>query len=399
MNTTLGSFYDVLRYGVSGGFVALHAAIMTGVLREHFKDSRTMGDFNRMGNVTGELASSAELPLVSVIIPVHNEVARLGPLLQSLLLQDYPFIEIVFVDDRSTDGTIDLLRAFADNFKSAGHAVNILQLESNPGPNYKQFGLNQGILAATGTYLALTDADCEVPSTWVRGMAARLADTDVGLVVGPVFKRIGGPGFFYLLQAFDHAIRVMYVAGASGIGAAGGAFGNNMIVRKTALDAVGGYQTVPFSVTEDAALVARIKHHSPFLVRTALGAEVRVMTQEESNWPDFVKQTLRWNNGGLYSPDWTTRLNYNLMVIVICAGILAMPLLPFVPSLWPFTAAVMLAMVMNTSAVFLISGQALPRFKPAYLVQLVFSPIYITYLTLLGYFGAKVYWKGNSIQK
>jgi len=399
MNTALSVAYDVLRYGASGGFVALHAVIMAGVLREHIQDSRTMVDFERMGAADAGTGPSADLPPVSVVIPVHNEVARLEPLLRSLALQDYPYIEIVFVDDRSTDGTIDLLHVFADGFTRPGHSVKILQLTENPGPNYKQFGLEQGLKAASGAYLALTDADCEVPATWVRGMAARLADAAVGLVVGPVFKRIGGPGAFYLLQAFDHAIRVMYVAGASGIGAAGGAFGNNMIVRKTALDAVGGYGTVPFSVTEDAALLARVKHHSEFHVRTALGAEVRVMTQEESTWPDFVKQTLRWNNGGLYSPDWGTRINYNLMVIVITTGILAIPLLPFVPSLWPFTASVMASMIMNTTAVFMISGKALPRFKPAYLLQIVLSPVFIAFLTLLGYLRVKVYWKGNSIQK
>lgn len=352
------------------------------------------------------LTKSESDPLVSIVIPMHNEARRLGPLLKSLLLQDYPHVEFVFVDDRSTDGTAELIDRFALSLQGLNKSQWTLQriaLNDNPGPNFKQYALGQGIAAAKGEYILLTDGDCEVPVGWTRGMTARIQVQGVGAVLGPVFKRPGGEGFFYLYQAFDHAVRYMYLAASTGLGSAGGGFGNNLIVRKTTLDAIGGYGSVPFSVTEDAALVARIRSHSPFKVRAACGYDVQVMTASEPSWSDFIKQTLRWNNGGLFSPDLATRLNFGLLMITISMGILAIPLLPLVPSLWPLPLAVYIAMTMNTLATFKIAGPALPRFKSPctqgwkYLVQLFFTPAYFTFLTILAFAGVKPTWKGKNL--
>ncbi len=54
-----------------------------------------------------------------------------------------------------------------------------------------------------------------------------------------MFKKNPGKGFFFLYQCYDHVIRYNYLAGAIGLGAAGGGFGNNLIIRKKALDAAG----------------------------------------------------------------------------------------------------------------------------------------------------------------
>jgi cellulose synthase/poly-beta-1,6-N-acetylglucosamine synthase-like glycosyltransferase len=234
-------------------------------------------------------------------------------------------------------------------------------------------------------------------------MAARLQDSRIGAVLGPVFKRPGGRGFFFLYQVFDHAIRYMYLAASTGLGSAGGGFGNNLIIRKAALDAVGGYGSVPFSVTEDAALVTRIRSHSKFKVRAACGYDVQVITASEKTWSDFLKQTLRWNNGGLFSPDLETRLNFGFLMITISMGILAFPLLPVVPRLWPLPFAIFIAMIMNTLAAFKIAGPALPRFKYPwvqgwkYLIQLLFTPAYFTFLTILAFVGVKPTWKGEKL--
>jgi cellulose synthase/poly-beta-1,6-N-acetylglucosamine synthase-like glycosyltransferase len=340
-------------------------------------------------------------PKVSVIIPVRNESLRMDGLLESLAAQEYP-AEIIFVDDRSADGGPQKLEGFARRAAERGRGpCRIITLTENPGPNHKQYALGKGIEAAGGDLLLLTDADCEVPSRWIAAMVRQLEDERVGAVIGPVFKKTGGKGFFWFYQCLDHAVRYMYLAGASGLGAAGGGFGNNLILRRKSLDAVGGYGSVPFSPTEDAALVARIRSRSPYQVHAAVGAGTRVFTVPERTWGGLLNQTLRWNSGGLFSPDPVTRLSFGYLMISISSGILAIPLLPFFPGLWPLPFAVILSMLMNTIATRRVFGSSLPWGSVLtalhYLFQLVFTPAWMTLLTVLGFFGVKAKWKGNPV--
>jgi cellulose synthase/poly-beta-1,6-N-acetylglucosamine synthase-like glycosyltransferase len=343
------------------------------------------------GVYAGDAAGTGDAgePLVSVIIPIRNESLRMAGLLASLGVQDYPRAEYIFIDDRSSDESLDILR----RFKEVHREVRIIVLEENPGPNHKQYALCKGLEAARGGLILFTDADCEVPPSWIRSMVFRMADERTGVTIGPVFKKSGGKGFFYRYQCFDHAIRYMYLAASTGLGAAGGGFGNNLILRRAALDAIGGYDAVPPSPTEDAALISRIRAASPYRVRSACGGDVHVVTGSEKSWRDMINQTLRWNNGGLFSPDPITRFSFGFLMITISMGIIAIPLVPFIPSLWPLPAAVLLAMTMNTAATLGLFGAVLPSGGPAYCIQTVFTPMYFTFLTILGFCGIKVKWK------
>jgi cellulose synthase/poly-beta-1,6-N-acetylglucosamine synthase-like glycosyltransferase len=228
-------------------------------------------------------------------------------------------------------------------------------------------------------------------------MVKRMADKRVGAAIGPVLKKPGGKGFFHLYQCFEHGVRYMYLAGSTGLGAAGGGFGNNLILRRASLEAIGGYESVPPSPTEDAALVARIRGCSDFQIRAAMGPDVHVITRGEMGWKDFINQTLRWNNGGLFSPDLSTRLNFGFLMITISMGILAIPALPFFPSIWPLPAAVILSMTANTIATLSLFGCSLPKKGAAYALQLLFTPVYFTFLTIIGFCGIKPEWKGSKI--
>jgi cellulose synthase/poly-beta-1,6-N-acetylglucosamine synthase-like glycosyltransferase len=334
-----------------------------------------------------------ELPAVSVIIPVHNESRRIEGLLRSLGEQDYPRAEIIFVDDRSEDNSACLI----DSFILASGRGKIISLRENPGPNHKQYALARGIEASSGEFLLFTDADCEIRPFWIQGMVRRMSDEKTGAVIGPVFKRCGGRGFFHLYQCYEHGIRFVYLTGATGLGAAGGGFGNNLILRRSCLDAVGGYEKVPLSPTEDAALVSRIRSCSKYRIRAALGGDIHVITQGENTWKALINQTLRWNNGGLFSPDAATRLNYNILMITIGMGILCLFPLPFFHSIWPLPAGVLTSMIFNTIANLGLFRASLPRRSLAWGLNLFFTPMYFTFLTILGYFGVKPDWKGEKI--
>ncbi len=89
-------------------------------------------------------------PLVSVLMPVNNASAYISEALKSLLIQDYPNLEIIIVDDGCTDDTLEKVYAFADS------RIVVLRNPRNEG---LAESLNRAIRASSGEFLARMDAD------------------------------------------------------------------------------------------------------------------------------------------------------------------------------------------------------------------------------------------------
>ncbi len=116
------------------------------------------------------------LPCVSVIVPVYNDQARIGALIESLLAQDYPKdkTEIIIVDNRSTDTSRDAVRRYP---------VRLLE-ETRVQSSYA--ARNRGIRAAAHELLAFIDSDCTADPSWLsEGVRALLAE-QADLVGGKV---------------------------------------------------------------------------------------------------------------------------------------------------------------------------------------------------------------------
>ncbi len=373
----------VIIYLFSLVFVLLRISLMFGLMLEWKRDKNILQMYKaHTGN---------DFPLISVLIPVHNETQRIAPLLKSIAVQDYPNYEIIFVDDRSSDESPAMLKDFADK----NPRTKILTLAENPGINKKQYALTKGMELIQGELVLLTDTDCEVPECWISAMAARMTDPQTGVVIAPVFKRYSRKNFFHLYQCFDHIVRYIYLASSIGLGAAGGGFGNNIILRKQALDAIGGYGKVPPSPTEDAALISMIRSKTAYQVRAACGEDTFVVTSDEKKRIDFIGQTLRWNNGGLFSPDMLTRFNFNYLMISITSCVFAIPLVFFFHEVRPMVAAVYMVIGMDTFSALTVFRRGLPKAGFAYFFQFLFTPVYFAFLTVLGYLHIKPKWKGT----
>jgi cellulose synthase/poly-beta-1,6-N-acetylglucosamine synthase-like glycosyltransferase len=198
-------------------------------------------------------------------------------------------------------------------------------------------------------------------------------------------------------------VRFVYLAGAAGLGAAGGGFGNNLILRRAALDAAGGYDAVPPSPTEDAALISQIRALTHYSVRAVCGRETHVRTGCELSWRALINQTLRWNNGGLFSPEIVTRINYTILMLLIATDALVILFLPFFPKLWPMPVAQLIVMLENTAgALFIAKGgkdtsQPLSLPPALWVRELLFMPFYMTLMTIMGFCGIKTTWKGSDV--
>ena len=88
-------------------------------------------------------------PLVSVVIPVHNGEKYIREAIESCINQDYPTLEIVVVDDKSTDNTLEILKEYGDK-------VIVIPVEKQNGLGNV---INIGIRASKGQYIARMDSD------------------------------------------------------------------------------------------------------------------------------------------------------------------------------------------------------------------------------------------------
>lgn len=92
---------------------------------------------------------------VSIVTPVYNGQGHLVPMLDSILNQTYPKIEMILVDDGSTDQTLQLAESYREKFFAKGYAYRIVQARHKCAAA----AINQGLPYVTGEYLIWPDSD------------------------------------------------------------------------------------------------------------------------------------------------------------------------------------------------------------------------------------------------
>lgn len=108
-----------------------------------------------MENARNSTAASTDTPiepLVSVIVPVYNKVQNIDALMRCVLSQDASPLEMVCVDDRSNDGSLELLQRYA----ALDSRVKLVRHECNRGPGAAR---NTGLEHAKGRFVTFLDAD------------------------------------------------------------------------------------------------------------------------------------------------------------------------------------------------------------------------------------------------
>jgi cellulose synthase/poly-beta-1,6-N-acetylglucosamine synthase-like glycosyltransferase len=123
----------------------------------------------------------AELPRVTVQLPLYNEYYVAERLIESACALDYPahLLEIQVLDD-STDDTLELTRRVTARFRARG--VNIVHLHRPDRTGYKAGALAYGCERAHGEFLAVFDADFVIPRDFLRRTIPHFADPQVGVV-------------------------------------------------------------------------------------------------------------------------------------------------------------------------------------------------------------------------
>lgn len=120
---------------------------------------------------------------VSIIVPAHNEESCIVETLQSLIRIDYPNVEILLVDDGSTDGTYTKSKPFAGI-----HGNKIVKIFRKPQGG-KASALNLAFQYCTGDYIVCMDADSQLAPDSIRMLLRRFVHDNVGACAGQVVIR------------------------------------------------------------------------------------------------------------------------------------------------------------------------------------------------------------------
>jgi cellulose synthase/poly-beta-1,6-N-acetylglucosamine synthase-like glycosyltransferase len=269
-------------------------------------------------------------PLVSVIVPGHNEELTIVQSLRALLSMDYEPLEIVVVNDGSTDGTLDVLRqtfeliaapvAYAQPLPSeavraayrSATELSLIVVDKESGGS-KSDAVNAGINAASGELVLVMDADTvlepdavtravlpflDVPSTIAVG--ANVAIVNGSRVDGGRVTDVALPASWLARFQIVEYMRAFLLfrttcAAANTLLILSGAFG---LFRRDAVIAVGGYD--PNAIGEDMDLTFRLQRHfrqrgEPF--RIVFDPSPLCSTQAPEDFTSLRSQRYRWRRG------------------------------------------------------------------------------------------------------
>ena len=354
-----------------------HLALAVGVVRNRRRDLRAP-------------APSPHTVSVSLLVVSRDEEAVLPGLLDSLEKQTAEGFEIVLVDDRSTDGTYRILEEYA---RRTRREVRVIRNDRDPvGVTGKVQALDLAVGAARGEILLFTDADCVLPPDWVREHVAYYRDPAVGGVFGQV-NMVSNGSILHAFQSFDQRLIHQYSSGSAGLGLPTGCFGNNLSVRREAVLAVGGFRGLGYTTTEDAALISAVGARSWRIV-AATSAATTITTRPQASWGEFVNQHTRWNVGGFYSADRTTRMTYRFLVLYLTLSILAAPFGLLAPLLvLPAVNSLISVGILALTEAWLYPVRTRKDRLVAIPLTLLFLLFY-SWITILAVFRKRPVWKG-----
>ncbi len=321
-------------------------------------------------------------PSVDIIVPARNEAEALPQSLPSLLDQDYPGEwRIILVDDHSSDGTADVAR------KLGGDRITIInapELETE-WKNGKLAALNAGVAQSTADYILFTDADILHSSDNLSALMSRAVERNLGLVSLMVKLHCETFAEKLLIPAFVFFFAMLYPfrrandPRSSLAAAAGGV----ILLRRVALDKIGGLASIKSQLIDDCALAREIKKSGEH-IELGLSPDVkslRVYPKIADVWRMVARTAY-------------TQLHYSPLYLL--GTIIGLCLLFLVPTLFPIFGSYLVAEA-GLAAWLIMTILYLPTIRlyelpPAWAFMLPAAAIIYMVATVDS---ARLYWQGK----
>jgi cellulose synthase/poly-beta-1,6-N-acetylglucosamine synthase-like glycosyltransferase len=289
---------------------------------------------NRHGTILREdyAGSTGAQPSLTVLVAAKDEQETIDRCVRSMLDQEYPNFEMVVCNDRSTDGTAEIVAGIAaENSK-----LRLLNIDRLPeGWAGKNHAMHTGIAQTRGEWICMIDADCWQTSR--RSLSAAMAyalDTDSDMLsVLPTqefkgfWENVVQPVCSGVMMIWFHPDKVNSPKHPNAY--ANGAF---MLIRREAYEKIGGHEAVRQCVNEDMHIAARVKQS---------GLRLRVVRN------DGLYATRMYTSlGGMYR-GWS-RIFYGTFVTFKRIGLTLAAVL--MVSMLPYAIAILAAVLMAAGA-------------------------------------------------
>lgn len=224
-----------------------------------------------------------EIPLsnISILIPFRNEADGLKRLCLSLQKLDHPkdYFEVIFVDDNSSDDSIDLLNSMQLDFN-----YSIIQNDKHLG---KKRSLLKAIAQAKHDYIFTTDADCEVPKNILSQI-----DSNADISVGAVIKTTTSWSVIRNIQEVESLMLAGITLGSARIELPMLATGANLAYKKSTITDTTPYEdNLSINSGDDMFLLKATQVYN-LKTKTRMGDPV--ITKTEKNWKAYIDQATRW---------------------------------------------------------------------------------------------------------
>jgi cellulose synthase/poly-beta-1,6-N-acetylglucosamine synthase-like glycosyltransferase len=332
---------------------------------------------------------------VSVLIAARNEEDNIGRTIEAILRQNYSssHLELIVVDDHSTDKTADIVRSYADS------GVRLLQLQVGDKLNsYKKYAISKAIEIATGEIIITTDADCRMGSNWVRTIVDYFDKNDSYLVSSPVAYS-EEKSWFEELQTLEFLYLIGLGAAGIGNGKPTTCNGANLAYRRDVFYEMGGFKGIDNLASGDDELFHKVAERYAHRIGFCKSENAIVYTDAKPNLASFISQRKRWASKS------TKYKDKKVIVLGVCIWLfnlaLICSLVAFVvllPALnWVLLSAYGLKIAIEIFFMIPVLSFAKRSELLKYLPLLsIIHPLYLVYIGLAGNIG-KYDWKGRQV--
>ena len=205
-------------------------------------------------------------PFVSIMIPAHNEESVIAHTVENIRNLTYKNIEIILIDDRSEDNTLEVIKSLADKFDN----VKYLSRKKDAFPG-KSAVLNDALVIAQGEAILVFDADATVEPDFLSKLVPNLEPEDVGAVQARKVIRNSDTNILTKCQNNEYTLDTYLQVGRDAIKGAVELRGNGELIKRKALEDIGGWNN--YTITDDLDMSTRL-HIKGWDVRYCLDAKV-----------------------------------------------------------------------------------------------------------------------------
>lgn len=240
---------------------------------------------------TYNLESNQFKTSVSILIAARNEEDKISNTIIDILAQDYPphLVELIVVDDHSTDRTSEIVLSFADK------GVKLLVLnESKPLNSYKKKAITEAIKLSQSELIITTDADCRMSPSWLK--------TIVGFYESGNYKLISSPVVYFEEKSHFEEMQSLEFLFLLGLGAAGvgnkmpsTCNGANLAYRREVFHELKGFQGIDqLASGDDELFLHKVASVYPDGIGFCKSSDSMVYTHAKSTLTEFIQQRKRW---------------------------------------------------------------------------------------------------------